>query len=155
MPPVSKVGILTTSVPKATLPQPYAWTSLDHRARQVVEGYLRIDRFIERCKTEIFTKLEENFRRAQEHDKVALMFVAESLPVAFSIVHVGSHMVDFRHARDCVKEHLPDAEPISILSTLTLAYTVRKGYEEFSESDNADKRALWASMNKQMQQLIS
>ena len=36
MPPVSKVGTLITSVPKATLPQPYAWTSVNEQVQQLI-----------------------------------------------------------------------------------------------------------------------
>src|SRR3990172_2887136 len=106
------------------------------RAAEAVEKRLKAGRFIEGHKGIIFEKLEDNYRRVKDRDQAQLMFFATSLPLAGSIIQLGTTAEDFRRANEWVRESLPDADPVAILSTLTLIYVVNKGWEEAAASDD-------------------
>ncbi len=142
--PVSSIPTIT--VPRAPISDQFS--GLAGYDDAVIKDYLKIDPFIERHKSIIFPKLEQNFQFAKGHDDASLLFVAYSLPTVFGVVHLGSTSVDFQHAKNAIREKYPNVDHESIFSILTLAYIIKKGHKEFPESDT------WRSMHEQMQSLL-
>lgn len=116
------------------------------RALEAVE-HLGIADFIEQQRTAIFKRLEQNFlHSADQHDQTALLFIAESLPIASAIIQVGSTMENFQRTRTWIRETVPDADYVSIMSVLTLIHLVRKGYEAALQSGDQQSKELWTKM---------
>jgi hypothetical protein len=57
-------------------------------------------------------------------------FIAQSLPLINGVILVGSNRQNINAATTWVKEQRPDADPISLLSTLTLVYIVKQARED-------------------------
>jgi len=124
------------------------------KAQQAVEEQLNADGFIDSQKRTIFEKLEENYLSVKDQDQAQLMFIAASLPLAAAVIHVGTTLEDFRRANKWVKESLPDADPVSILSTLTLIYIVNKGWQDAAGSGDEHKKMVWNEMAGWVQSVV-
>jgi len=125
------------------------------RAAEAVEKRLKAGRFIESHKAIILGKVEDNYRRVKDGDQAQLMFFATSLPLAGSIIQLGTTAEDFRRANEWVRESLPDADPVAILSTLTLIYVVNKGWDEATASDDDEKKIIWNEMAELVQSAVN
>jgi len=124
------------------------------KAKEVVEHQLQVASFIENHKQAIFDKLEENYMRVQKQEQAPLMFIAASLPLISGIVHVGSTLEHFKSATAWVRDSLPEADPVSVLSTLTLIDVVERGWRDFEQSSDDQKRWLWRGIHQGVQALL-
>lgn len=68
-----------------------------------------------------------------------IMFIADSLPLVTGIVNLGSETLN--NAKQWVRELVPDADPISVLSALTLLYIAEKGYRKYQQDNTLIKGA--------------
>ncbi|MBU7585014.1 MAG: hypothetical protein KAF91_19255 [Nostoc sp. TH1S01] len=100
-----------------------------------------IDRKLEDCDVRVFqaqkrtVKMQSGDRYCMEGSECDMMFIADSLPIVTGIVHVGSTVKELNDAKKWVKSIVPDADPISVLSALTLLYVAEHGYEKY-QPDN-------------------
>jgi hypothetical protein len=121
---------------------------------EVVENQLKVAQFIDSHKDQIYAKMEANYQRVRDEQQAHLMFVALSLPLVSGVIHVGSTLQDFKRASEWVKQKLRVADPVAILSTLTLVYIVEKGLREFADSGDLARKEQWEGMNEWMQSLL-
>ncbi len=116
------------------------------KAKEAVEQ-LGVVKFINTNKALIYRKLEDCeicVLKAQknmlsgdsctEGSECDTMFIADSLPIVTGIVNVGSETLN--GAKEWVRDLVPDADPIALLSALTLLYLVENGRKEY-EGDNS------------------
>ena len=105
---------------------------------------LKIRAFVSQRKKTLFKKLLEADASALEAPVDAdMMFIVLSLPVASSVIHLGSDRDALAGARQWVTDIWQKADPVPILSTLTLVHIVRLGYEankKLSKPDEAWER---------------
>lgn len=134
---------------------------------------LGVDTFITENKDLIYRKLEDcdmRVFRAQHGDRhwmerpeCNIMFIADSLPIVTGIVHVGSTLQNLNDAKQWVKSKVPDADPISVLSALTLLYVAEHGYQNYQEDntliegaedlgENASRKEVWKRIYTRVQE---
>jgi hypothetical protein len=77
--------------------------------------------------------------------------VAAVLPLAARIALAGSSEADFRRAVAWVSAALPGADPVSVLSALTLIYLAHQGQEDASDPHHAH---IWQRINREIESLL-
>ena len=113
-------------------------------------GQLGIVEFLEQQQATILRHLKETFLRRRNEEQAALLFIADSLPLASAIIQVGSTTVGFKRACDWVKGRSPDADHGNILTVLTLLYTVQRGCEAALQSGDRPSQELWNEMSQKV-----
>lgn len=120
------------------------------KAKEAVHT-LGVDHFISANEDLIYRKLEDcDIRVFKAQQRTAtmpggdpcmegyecdMMFIADSLPIVTGIVHVGSTLKELTNAKKWVKDTVPDADPIAVLSALTLLYIAENGHQQYQEDD--------------------
>lgn len=122
------------------------------KAKQAVQT-LGVDDFISDNEDLIYRKLEDcdirafkaqtipSGDRCMEGYECDMMFIADSLPIVTGIVHVGSTLNELNAAKGWVRNSVPDADPISVLSALTLVYIAEHGYQKYQQDNTLIKNA--------------
>ena len=116
------------------------------RAVEAVEDHLKIDRFLESQKAEVFGRLEDRYNEVKDEVEAPLLFIAESIPLVSGIIQVESGVANFRAAVRWAKACVPNADPGALLTTLTLIYILQRGAAYYEEKGNDEKRETWERM---------
>lgn len=77
---------------------------------------------------------------------------AAALPLAGRILLAGSSPADFRRAVEWVGAILPAADPVSVLSALTLIYLVDRG--RASAWGNPNRAQAWERIDREIESLL-
>ena len=109
---------------------------LVEKAREAVTK-LQIATFLDEHWSALFGKLEEADENAQTAPIDAdMMFIVLSLPIASSVIHLASSRPALAEARRWVADEWgKDADPVPILSALTLARIAVEGLAKNSNSE--------------------
>ncbi len=102
-------------------------------------------------------------RYCMERSECDMMFIADSLPIVTGIVHVGSTLDQLNAAKQWVKRMVPDADPISVLSALTLLYVSEHGYKKYQKDntlidgatdlgEKASRKEVWKRIYKRVKE---
>jgi hypothetical protein len=73
-------------------------------------------------------------------------FVAQTLPLASGVIHVGSSRTNFDKAALWVQNQSAHAQPNSVLPTLVLLYIVHQGWQDARDTHDEKKKAQWESI---------
>ncbi|GET36550.1 hypothetical protein [Microseira wollei] len=136
------------------------------KAIEAVEEKLDVEDYIFEHIDLIYHKLEQCDLRAKkaENDgnqryQCDMMFIAESLPVISAIIQVGSKLENYNSAKKWVRDELPDADAVSVLSALTFLYIVGMGQGEHENSTyvieypglgKVNKRDIWNRISERV-----
>ena len=128
------------------------------KSEEAVER-LKVKAFINRYKKEIFAKLEElsansTITEAQSGGQQDKNFLIQCLPIMSSIVQVGSNSQDLPAATAWVATKLPEVDAVTGLCSLTLVYLIEAGWQEYKDSTNEKKRAVWETMHTRVRRLF-
>jgi hypothetical protein len=142
-------------------------------AREAV-AQLGIEKFIDIHKEKMYGKIE-NYERMHcanlegseletceitagkkkgSENKYDMIFIAENLPMIYGVIHVGSKLEDFEKANKWAKKLLPGADALSVLSSLTFIYIVDKGWKEFKDNKDEERRKLWEGIRSRVEPLL-
>jgi hypothetical protein len=111
-------------------------------SKKIVEETLNLKEFITTHEADIFAKLEscDAHTKKLESDGT-IMFITEILPLITAIIHVGSTSENFKDAKNWVRNSLPEADPVSVLTAITFLYIVNRGRAKYSNSK--EKSEVW------------
>lgn len=115
-----------------------------------VEEELKVKKFFEVHREAIYKKLEEcDEIAAHAPTNTDMIFIAESLPIINSIIHVGSDRKTLGEASSWVRDTWGDeADPLIVLSALLFIYVANKGAEENLEDP------VWRRIHRRVQKLL-
>ena len=122
-------------------------------AREAVEERLKINDFIKNNNVQLYGKLEKCDLGVKNQPESDLLFIAECLPLINGIVQIGSTLADFNGAIQWIREKLPDAVPVSILSALTFIYIVETAIKDDLVSKDAAKKEIWKRIHERVKKL--
>jgi hypothetical protein len=119
-------------------------------AQFAVEEELQVQEFFQAHREQIFRKLEECDQIAENAPiNGDMIFIAESLPLINSIIHVGSDRATLARASNWVRETWGDeADPLIVLSALLFIYVANKGAEEKGNDET------WKRIHERVEKLM-
>lgn len=119
---------------------------------------LGVANFIDDHKSEIYAKIEQYHEetlslKPKEQDA---NFIAQILPLINAIIMVGSTRDRLAEAKKWVGEELRQnsANPVDVLSGLLLIEVMKKGHDEFDNSENEEMRKTWNHIYKRVKKLL-
>ncbi len=124
----------------------FASTFLASRSAGIVENNLGIVDFINSQKRVIYEKLESSYGEAKLNVHPEADFRSLTAPLVSGIIHVGSSLDGYRKAVERTNEVFPGADYVIVLCKVVLTYLVCKGFEEFSQARDEEKRVMWGEM---------
>jgi len=126
-----------------------------------VEEELKVEEFFDVHKEQIYKKLEECDEIAENAPTNGdMIFIAESLPIINSIIHVGTDRKKLTGASNWVRKTWgEDADPLIVLSALLFIYVANKGALRFTtgQSDEpveGDREEIWNRIHRRVQKLL-
>jgi hypothetical protein len=125
------------------------------RARFAVEEQLNLTEFVRDHRPQIYDLIaswEPLLSAADCDGDSGGGMVAAALPLAARIALAGSSEADFRRAVAWVGAVLPAADPVSVLSALTLIYLVHQGREDASADPH--RAQIWQRINCEIESLL-
>jgi len=125
------------------------------KARVAVEEQLDLTEFVRTYRPRLYdliTSCEDPLSAADCDVDSGSSMVTAALPLTARIVLAGSSEVDFRRAVAWVSAVLPAADPVSVLSALTLIYLVNQGRE--GALGDPDRAQVWQRINCEVESLL-
>jgi hypothetical protein len=125
------------------------------RARFAVEEQLKLTEFVRDHRPQIYDLIaggEPLLPAADSAVDSGGSMVAWVLPLAARVALAGSSEADFRRAVAWVRAALPAADPVSVLSALTLIYLAHHGQEEASADPH--RVQLWQRIGWEIESLL-
>jgi len=125
------------------------------QAAVLAELVLPVKKFFETYKPKIYENLEKCDEIAQKAKANGdLIFVVESLPIIYGIIHVGATREELNGAIKWVRDNWGEiTNSLNVLSTLVFHYVVDRGVEEFSNND--DKAEIWKRIKERVERKLS
>lgn len=119
-------------------------------AKEAVEDYLQINKFIDANQKKIYEKLKKYDSIVGDKPESDFLFIAEGLPFINGIVQVGSTHKNFQEAIQWVRG-TSEAGAVPVLTALTFIYIVEKKANDPSIPESEKK--IWNRICRRVKKL--